>query len=209
MSNKTAKQLTIEWIEAQSTELEIKINNLTSELDKARKDYEEFRNLLDKLQDDSNNHLNQTYSQVETLGDFEEADDKFPDLEVEADDWEYVEDEDDEIPFEGDETDDDEENEEDYSSPRDWLHSKYQDLPMEDAVLEILKQCQPAKPGDVALRMYKIREDDPNFRRVKNSVNAALTKSTVLILGGKEQSGMGAASPHPHPHLTAHILFTL
>lgn len=112
---------------------------------------------------------------VEVLDDFEEKDDQFPDLEVEGDDWEYVEDEDDEIPFEDDETDDDEENEEDYSSPRDWLHSKYQNLPMEDAVFEVLKECQPAKPGDVALRMYKIREDDPNFRRVKNSVNAALT----------------------------------
>jgi hypothetical protein len=42
-------------------------------------------------------------------------------------------------------------------------------------VFEILKKIQPAKPGDIALKLYEIGEYDPNFHRARNSANAALT----------------------------------
>lgn len=76
---------------------------------------------------------------------------------------------------EEDEVDNLEEDEGGNSSPKDWLHAQYQDRPMEDVILEILQQCQPAKPSDIALRIYQVSEEDPNFYRARNSANAALT----------------------------------
>jgi hypothetical protein len=176
MSETTAEQQTIQWIKAQRTELEIKINKLTNELDQIRTDYKGFTALLSKLQNENSSSPD---TQENCSGSPPPDDSK-----IEAIDSSNYDNEDsnetaseqvDKNIDDEDEIDDYEESTEDNSSPKDWLHPKYKDYPMEDLILEILKQCQPAKPSDVALRIYQIAENDPNFERARNSANAALT----------------------------------
>jgi hypothetical protein len=64
---------------------------------------------------------------------------------------------------------------EDNSSPKEWIRREYQNRPIEEVIIEILKQHQPVKPSDVALILYEIEENSPNFERARNSANAALT----------------------------------
>lgn len=183
MPEETARQEIIQLIEARRTELEIKIRQLTSELDQAQRKYNEFIDLLGKLREE-----NSSSGDVQKHGS-----DDYPSMplpqptnsQIEAADSARSEDEgnneavneaaSEDIDTNEDKIEDLLENEEDNSSPKDWLHSQYQDRPMEDVILEILQQCQPAKPSDVALRIYQIGEDDPNFYRARNSANAALT----------------------------------
>lgn len=160
MSEKIAKQPSREWLESECSELENKIQQLTSELDRAKKEYESFKIVLGRLQNYSSYDTDQAGTPpIEPIRpnfekDFEDRN-VVPTLEVtESDDFE-------------------DENEE--APPQKWLRSEYQTLSMEDAVLDVLKQCQPARPGDIALRMYNIREDDQNFRRIRNSVNSTLS----------------------------------
>jgi hypothetical protein len=176
MSQTTAAQRTIQWIKAQCTELEIKIAQLTNELDQARREYNGFTALLSKIQDENSGSWDtqENYSgspppddsEMEELDSSNSEDEKINETPSEQVD-KNIDDE--------DEIDDYEESAEDNSSPKDWLYPEYKDYPMEDLILEILKQCQPAKPSDIALRIYQIAENDPNFERARNSANAALT----------------------------------
>ena len=50
MSEKIAKQQSREWLESECSELENKIQQLTSELDRAKKEYESFKIVLGRLQ---------------------------------------------------------------------------------------------------------------------------------------------------------------
>jgi hypothetical protein len=182
MPDETATQRTIQFIKAQLKELEPTIKQLESQLEKARQDHNTFLNLLEKLQEEENSssqipqesdemeEIDSSNSEVtgsyQTASAVDESDNEtLSDVEI------------DETSNEDEETvvDNVERSEEDNSSPKDWLYPQYQDRPMEDVILEILQQCQPAKPSDVALRIYQIGEDDPNFYRARNSANAALT----------------------------------
>ncbi|MFM6453821.1 MAG: hypothetical protein ACKPH7_18655 [Planktothrix sp.] len=177
MSDKIATQRTIQWIEAQRDELKAKIEQLTNELEQTRKEYNGFTTLLNLIQADENPSFLDTQedypdsapsniSEIET-NDSSNYEDENSDETSSEDISESVDDE--------DEIDDSQDREGHNSSPKDWLHIEYQSLPMEDVILEILKQYQPATPSDVARRIYKIAEDDPNFERARNSANAALT----------------------------------
>jgi hypothetical protein len=172
MSDRIAAQRTIEWIKAQRTELKDKITQLTNELDQTIKEYDGFTALLSQLQANKNSSLSDTQQdwsdshpsdnlEMEThhLSNYDETSSE--------DISENLDDEDEIYGFE--------EPEPHNSSPKDWLHSEYQSRLMEDVILEILKQCQPATPSDVARKIYNVAEDDPNFERARNSANAALT----------------------------------
>lgn len=181
--NTIATQRTIEWIQVQRAELESKITTLTDELSALKKEHEEFTSLLIKLSEDNSNTINneenvlncssQTAFSRETINvsnsddldcyeSYSEEMSNHLISEIDEDDYEN-------------EINDYEEDESDHSSPGDWLRPEYQNRPMEDVVFEILKQIQPAKPGDIALKLYEIEEYDPNFDRARNSANAALT----------------------------------
>lgn len=181
MPEEIATQRTIQWIQEQRIELEARINQITGELDRAKKEYESFTDLLSRLQQPENSS---SWDGQKNSHDYSVSisPNQLTDYDIDPINSSNFEDEDeDEIAFEDidnsidDEIDDSEDSEEDKSSPKDWLLPKYQNLPMEDVMLEILRQCQPAKPIDVARRIYQISEDDPNFDRARNSANAALT----------------------------------
>ncbi len=182
-ANTIATQRTIEWIQAQRAELESKITTLTDELSALKKEHEEFTSLLIKLSADSSDTINseenalyyssQTKPEPETINASNSDElDCYESYSEEMKNHFISEIDDDNCE---DETKDYEEDESDNSSPKDWLCPEYQNRPMEDVVFEILKQIQPAKPGDIALKLYEIEEYDPNFDRARNSANAALT----------------------------------
>lgn len=185
MTDNIATQLAVEWAIAQRSERESKIKQLKDELEKAQKEYDDFTAFINQLKNEdcadgtdneadffnqSHPHEPQTTTTVDIEGENENEDNtSSEDTETTAHTDEEVNSYDDK-----DEAEDYQE-EEDNSSPKDWLRPEYQNRPMEDVVYEILRQCQPARPADVAIRMYQIGEDDPNFDRARNSANATLT----------------------------------
>ena len=202
MSEKTAAQRTIQWIKAQRAELELKITQLTNELEQTRKEYDGFTALLSQLQADKNSSFWDTQKDCPDSHPSDNSERETNDSSNYSDKWiqtrlenkqirhqltstlqKYKDENGDENSSEDisenlddeDEIYDFEEPEEHNFSPKDWLRSEYQSRLMEDVIFEILQLCQPAKQGDVARRMYNIPEDNPNFERVRNSVNAALT----------------------------------
>lgn len=202
MSETTPTQRTIEWIKVQRADLELKIARLTNELEQTRKDYDGFTALLSKLQADKNYSFwdaqtdcldsNPSDNSVIETNDSSNYSDQWIQTRLENKQirhqststlQQHEDDNSDETSSEDisenlDEEDEIygcEELEEHNSSPKDWLHSKYQSRLMEDVILEILKLCQPATPSDVTRMIYNIAEDDPNFERARNSANAALT----------------------------------
>ncbi|MGB3533203.1 MAG: hypothetical protein WBA13_06765 [Microcoleaceae cyanobacterium] len=197
MSRETATQQTIQFIESQRKELKLTIKQLENELDKARRDYDSFTALLDKLQEDENSSSEkiQVYFDIEAINSSNSGATSFNKTSSEEID-EYV----DEMSDYDEDNDDFEENEEDNSSPKDWLYPQYQNRPIEDVICEILRVCQPAKPADIAHRIYQIEEDDLNFRRARNSANAALTNGKKTGKWKLLKRGVYVLNSYPEPY---------